>query len=186
MEQETPRSNPASLRGDRKALSVNPLRWPDVGCGKTALAETVGDVLARRIGKDAKVHLLKMNTRGSSIWVSRGNQQLIVQAFVQALELRAEQLRGPLLLLIDEADALAAKREEQHMHHEDKAGLNTLLQRVDNLRWTKVQMVVIFVTNRFLALDSAVRRRVALRLSFARPDEDARKKISAFSCRNFI
>jgi len=63
------------------------------------------------------------------------------------------------------------------MHHEDKAGLNTLLQRVDNLRWTKVQMVVIFVTNRFLALDSAVRRRVALRLSFARPDEDARKKI---------
>jgi len=148
----------------------------DVGCGKTALAETVGDALARRIGKDAKVHLLKMNTQVRGSGLVGEMSDLIVQAFAQA-ELRAEQLRGPLLLLIDEADALAAKREEQHMHHEDKAGLNTLLQRVDNLRWTKVQMVVIFVTNRFLALDSAVRRRVALRLSFARPDEDARKKI---------
>src|SRR5260370_16277128 len=102
-----------------------------------------------------------MNTQVRGSGLVGEMSDLIVQAFAQA-ELRAEQLRGPLLLLIDEADALAAKREEQHMHHEDKAGLNTLLQRVDNLRWTKVQMVVIFVPNRFLALHSAVRPRVSL------------------------
>jgi len=37
---------------------------------------------------------------------------------------------------------------DQHMHHEDKAGLNTLLQRIDGLRLGKRRVAVIFVTNR--------------------------------------
>jgi len=81
-------------------------------------------------------------------------------------------LRGePILLLIDEADALAAKRTDQHMHHEDKAGLNTLLQRIDGLRLSKRRIAVMFITNRPDALDPAVRRRAALRLTFGRPDD---------------
>jgi hypothetical protein len=32
------------------------------------------------------------------------------------------------------------------MHHEDKAGMNTLLQRIDNLRLTKRRIAVIFIT----------------------------------------
>jgi AAA+ superfamily predicted ATPase len=102
---------------------------------------------------------------------------LIVQAFTQA-EARADALKGaPVLLLIDEADALAAKRADQHMHHEDRAGLNTLLQRVDSLRLGGRRIVVLFITNRPDALDPAVRRRAALRLSFRRPDDAARAEL---------
>lgn len=147
----------------------------DVGCGKTALAETVGDPLAERTR--GKVHLLKVNTQVRGTGMVGEMTDLIVQAFVQA-EARADALKGePLLLLIDEADALAATRTEQHMHHEDKAGLNTLLQRIDGLRLGKRRIAVIFITNRPDALDPAIRRRAALRLTFARPDDDVRAEL---------
>src|SRR5262249_2454250 len=100
--------------------------------------------------------------------------ELIVQAFSRA-EARADALKGePVLLLIDEADALAAKRVDQHMHHEDKAGLNTLLQRLDGLRLGGRRIAVIFITNRPDALDPPARLGPALRLSFGRPDDEAR------------
>jgi len=102
---------------------------------------------------------------------------LIAQAFVQA-EARAKALNGePLLLLMDEADALAASRDTQQMHHEDKAGLNTLLQRLNNLRLTRLPLAVIFITNRVDALDPAIVRRAALKLSFPRPDDAVRGEI---------
>lgn len=142
----------------------------DVGCGKTVLAETIGDALAERT--KTRVHLLKVNTQVRGTGLVGEMTDLIVQAFTQA-EARAESLRGePVMLLIDEADALAAKRTDQNMHHEDKAGLNTLLQRIDGLRIKKRRMAVIFITNRPDALDPAIRRRSALRLSFGRPGEE--------------
>lgn len=148
----------------------------DVGCGKTALAETIGDALARGAGGQ-QVHMLKVNTQVRGSGHVGEMTDLIVQAFAQA-EHRADTLRGkPLLLLIDEADALAAKRVDQHMHHEDKAGMNTLLQRIDNLRMGNRRMAVIFITNRPDALDAAVHRRAALRLTFNRPNDEVRAAI---------
>jgi SpoVK/Ycf46/Vps4 family AAA+-type ATPase len=147
----------------------------DVGCGKTALAETIGDALARHT--EQKVHLLKMNTQVRGSGHVGEMSDLIVQAFSQA-EHRADSLHGqPVILLIDEADALAAKRADQHMHHEDKAGMNTLLQRIDNLRMSGRRLAVIFITNRPDALDPAVHRRAALRLNFGRPNDEVRAAI---------
>ncbi len=147
----------------------------DVGCGKTALAVTVGDALAQRVS--GKVHLLKVNTQVRGTGMVGEMTELIVQAFTRA-EALADRLNGaPVLLLIDEADALAAKRVDQHMHHEDKAGLNTLLQRLDGLRESGRRIAVIFITNRPDALDPAVRRRSALRLTFARPDDESRAEL---------
>ena len=147
----------------------------DVGCGKTALAETVGDALAQRAS--GRVHLLKVNTQVRGTGMVGEMTDLIVQTFTQA-EARADALPDdPVLLLIDEADALAARRVDQHMHHEDKAGLNTLLQRIDGLRLGGRRMAVMFITNRPEALDPAVRRRSALRLSFARPSDVARAEL---------
>lgn len=149
----------------------------DVGTGKTALAETIGDALARRAGGNSKVHLLKINTQVRGTGQVGEMSDLIVQAFAQA-EARARALRGaPVLLLLDEADALAARRDTQQMHHEDKAGLNTVLQRLDNLRLTRLPMAVIFITNRPEALDPAVRRRAALNLRFERPGDQIRSQI---------
>jgi SpoVK/Ycf46/Vps4 family AAA+-type ATPase len=149
----------------------------DVGTGKTALAETIGDALARKAGSKGHVHLLKINTQIRGTGLVGEMSDLIAQAFVQA-EARAKSLNGePLLLLMDEADALAASRDTQQMHHEDKAGLNTLLQRLNNLRLTRLPLAVIFITNRLDALDPAIVRRAALKLSFPRPDEEVRGEI---------
>lgn len=149
----------------------------DVGTGKTALAETIGDALARRMRGKKKVHLLKVNTQIRGTGQVGEMSDLIAQAFAQA-EARARSSNGePVLLLIDEADALAASRDTQQMHHEDKAGLNTILQRLDNLRLDRPPLAVIFITNRPDALDPAVRRRAALRLSFHRPNAEARGQL---------
>jgi SpoVK/Ycf46/Vps4 family AAA+-type ATPase len=168
-------------RRDIRACQIMAGRAPlvllegDVGCGKTALAETIGDALATRMG--GKVHLLKINTQVRGTGMVGEMTDLIVQAFMQA-EARADALKGqPLLLLIDEADALAAKRVDQHMHHEDKAGLNTLLQRIDGLRQSGRRIVVLFITNRPDSLDPAVRRRAALRLTFRRPNDEQRAEL---------
>ena len=147
----------------------------DVGCGKTVLAETTGDALAARTG--GPVHLLKVNTQVRGTGLVGEMTDLIVHAFTQA-EARAEQLGDvPVLLLFDESDALAARRDEQHMHHEDKAGLNTLLQRIDGLRRRQTRVAVLFITNRPDALDPAIRRRAALQLTFGRPGDDVRAEI---------
>jgi AAA+ superfamily predicted ATPase len=147
----------------------------DVGCGKSVLAETIGDPLAELAG--GKVHMFKVNTQVRGTGMVGEMTDLIVQAFTQD-EQRADALKGqPLLLLIDEADALAARRVDQHMHHEDKAGLNTLLQRIDGLRLGGRRIAVLFITNRPDALDPAIRRRAALRLTFARPDDQQRAEL---------
>ncbi len=149
----------------------------DVGTGKTALAETIGDALARRIGAGRHVHMLKINTQVRGTGQVGEMSDLIAQAFAQA-EARARALDGdPVLLLLDEADALAVSRETQQMHHEDKAGLNTLLQRLDKLRLTRLPIAALFITNRPEALDPAIRRRAALGLHFARPGDDIRAQI---------
>lgn len=149
----------------------------DVGTGKTALAETIGDALARRGSGRKHVHLMKINTQIRGTGQVGEMSDMIAQAFAQA-ENRARDLNGdPVLLLIDEADALAATRDTQQMHHEDKAGLNTVLQRLDNLRLTRLPLAVIFITNRPDALDPAIRRRAALRLTFERPNDEARAEL---------
>jgi len=149
----------------------------DVGTGKTALAETIGDALARKIGNKTEVHLLKINSQVRGTGLVGEMSDLIVQAFTQA-EAHAASLSGePVLLLLDEADALAARRDTQQMHHEDKAGLNTLLQRLDNLRLQRLAIAVIFITNRPDALDPAIRRRAALDLCFERPNHTVRAEI---------
>jgi AAA+ superfamily predicted ATPase/predicted DNA-binding protein len=149
----------------------------DVGTGKTALAETIGDALARRVGEGRQVHMLKINTQIRGTGQVGEMSDLIVQAFAQ-VEARAKALGGdPVLLLLDEADALAVSRETQQMHHEDKAGLNTLLQRLDKLRLTRLPIAALFITNRPGVLDPAIRRRAALDLHFARPGDDIRAQI---------
>ncbi len=149
----------------------------DVGTGKTVLAETVGDALARHIGDGAHVHLLKINTQVRGTGQVGEMSDLIVQAFQHA-EQRARQRHGdPILLLLDEADALAASREVQQMHHEDKAGLDTLLQRLDTLRHSQLRIAALFITNRPEALDPAIRRRAALDLHFDRPDDATRAQL---------
>ena len=147
----------------------------DVGTGKTALSLSVGDALAKATG--GKVHLLKVNTQVRGAGFVGQMSDLIVKAFTEVENRARRSPRDSFLLLIDEADALAARRDSEQMHHEDKAGVNTLLQRIDDLKTLGLKIAVVFITNRPEALDPAIRRRAALSLDFERPNDEIRKKI---------
>jgi AAA+ superfamily predicted ATPase len=79
--------------------------------------------------------------------------------------------RGGVLLLVDEADALAQSREAAQMHHEDRAGVNAFIRGIDRLGNGSLPAAVIMCTNRLNALDPAIRRRAADVLQFERPSE---------------
>jgi AAA+ superfamily predicted ATPase len=149
----------------------------DVGSGKTEIAETVGDAVARQERIEITLFPLSLSTRGQG---RVGEMtQLLSSAFDitvgEAAKLKgAGRARGAVILLVDEADALAQSRESTQMHHEDRAGVNAFIRGIDRIANARLPAAVIMCTNRLSALDPAVRRRAADILTFARPDVDQR------------
>lgn len=153
----------------------------DVGSGKTELAETIGDAVARQEKINITLFPLSLSTRGQG---RVGEMtQLISAAFDYTIE-EAKKLkssngrsRGAVILLIDEADALAQSRENAQMHHEDRAGVNAFIRGIDRIANAQLPAAVIMCTNRLNALDPAVKRRAAEVLSFGRPNDEQRRSI---------
>ncbi|GAB2908559.1 AAA family ATPase [Rheinheimera gaetbuli] len=150
----------------------------DVGSGKSELAETIGDAVARQ--EDIEITLLPMSlsTRGQG---RVGEMTQLVSAAFDKTIIEAEKLkspngvsRGAVILLIDEADALAQSREATQMHHEDRAGVNAFIRGIDRLAQGKLPAAVIMCTNRLNALDPAIRRRAAEIIEFQRPTLEQR------------
>lgn len=154
----------------------------DVGTGKSALAETIGDAVARHEKISITLFPLSLSTRGQGR-VGEMTQLLSTAfdyTFAEARKLRDVgeiEARGAIILLIDEADALAQSREMAQMHHEDRAGVNALIRGIDRLSSGSVPAAVIMCTNRADALDPAIRRRAADTLIFVRPDDAQRRSV---------
>jgi len=153
----------------------------DVGSGKTELAETIGDLVARQEGIDITLLPLSLSSRGQG---RVGEMTQLIssafdQAYGEAVKLKSAKgaARGGVILLVDEADALAQSRETEQMHHEDRAGVNAFIRGIDRLANAKVPAVVLMCTNRLPALDPAVRRRAADILQFARPTAEQREEV---------
>lgn len=153
----------------------------DVGSGKTELAETIGDAVARQEGIEVVLLPLSLSARGKG---AVGEMtQLISAAFdftvkeANSLMSKSADARGAVILLVDEADALAQSREGSQMHHEDISGVNAFIRGIDRLANGRMPAAVIMCTNRFQALDPAVRRRAAEVLEFGRPGEEGRRRL---------
>jgi AAA+ superfamily predicted ATPase len=154
----------------------------DVGCGKSALAESFGCDLAELLDLPVYLYRLKLTARGSGLVGEMTT--LIGDAITHLLGQgrKARGARGPssvYVLVVDEADALAQSRAAEHMHHEDRAGVDALLAGVDSLAGEAVPVLVVMCTNRERALDPAVLRRAAAIFHFARPDESQRHAVLA-------
>lgn len=155
----------------------------DVGSGKSELAETISDDVARREKVCITLFPMSLSTRGQG---RVGEMtQLLSAAFDHVLE-HARKLkdtngtaRGAVILLVDEADAIAQSREAFQMHHEDRAGVNAFIRGIDRLANDKLPAAVIMCTNRLAALDPAVQRRAADILTFTRPDSRQREALLA-------
>ena len=153
----------------------------DVGSGKTELAETIGDRVARQESIDITLLPMSLSSRGQG---RVGEMtQLVTAAFEHAyaeaskLKSATGAARGGVVLLVDEADALAQSRETEQMHHEDRAGVNAFIRGIDRMASGRLPAAVIMCTNRLSALDPAVRRRAADVLTFSRPTDDQRRDV---------
>ena len=139
----------------------------DVGTGKTALAETIGQRVATEGGYG--VHLVKMSTRVRGTGYVGEMGTLLAESF-EHVEALFKKKGEPVLFVIDEADSILTSRTSEQHHHEDKSGVNTILQHLDNLKSTGSQVVVLAITNRIGVLDPAVLRRATAVLKFDRPN----------------
>ena len=140
----------------------------DVGTGKTVTAECAADRLTRDLGKEG--FLLKLSTRVRGKGLHGEMSQLIQDAF-ENLTTQAGKKRLSFLM-IDEADSIASLRSTEQMHQEEKAAVNTLIQKIDEIRQVGGRAVVFLCTNRANVIDQAVVRRSALHIEFSRPNKE--------------
>jgi AAA+ superfamily predicted ATPase len=152
----------------------------DVGCGKSALAESFGCDLADELDLPVYLYRLKLATRGSGLV---GEMTALIGSAFEHLHIQGRQARtakginAVSILVVDEADALVQSRAAQQMHHEDRAGVDAFLAGVDSLAGANMPVLVVLCTNRVGALDPAIMRRAAATFTFERPDDTQRHAV---------
>jgi ATPase family associated with various cellular activities (AAA) len=149
----------------------------EVGSGKTALARSIGHVLAEKLREQqeaAQIALFVVSTQVRGGGHVGELTQNISRSFDEA-ETCYEREQIPVIILVDEADSLAQWRGSQQTHHEDDAGVNTLIQRIDRLRGRPI--AVIFSTNLNQILDVAILRRASASFHFNRPTYSQRREV---------
>ena len=139
----------------------------DVGTGKTAFAKCAASRICKALNREGQFFALSTRVRGSGR-VGEASTR-INEAFVY---ITSQLGRNRLVfLLIDEADSLLTSRSDEHNHLEDRVAVNTIIQKVDDLRQHGGRLVVLLATNRIDTLDPAILRRIALRETFERPND---------------
>lgn len=145
----------------------------DVGTGKTVTAEGACDRLAREAHKEAMLFKLSTRVRGSG---KVGQMSTLLNQAFEVVAKQAGKTRQAFLI-IDEGDSLASTRDTVQSHHEDKVAVNTIIQKVDDLRRHSGRILVFLCTNRAGALDPAIVRRAALTEKFDRPTDQERAEL---------
>lgn len=145
----------------------------DAGTGKTVSAEAIADRMVRELKKEGFFLKLSTRVRGEGLHGQMGN--LVNDAFTELKKQVGKNRLG--FLLIDEADAIATTRSTIQMHQEEKAAVNTLIQKIDEIRDLKGRAIVFMSTNRLHFIDEAIIRRAAVILEFERPNEQERKDL---------
>lgn len=148
----------------------------DVGTGKTALADSIAEPVSEDGGYG--VHVVKMSTRVRGTGYVGEMGTLLAESFQHVASIW-KKVGEPVLFIIDEADSLLTSREFVQHHHEDKSGVNTIIQHLDEFRRGSEQIAVIAITNRIGVLDPAILRRATAVHSFERPGLEQRAALFA-------
>lgn len=161
-----------SILADRHPLVI---LAGDVGTGKTVSAEAIADRAVRELDREGFFLRLSTRVRGEGLHGQMGG--LVNDAFAQLKEQVGK--KRVAFLLIDEADAIASSRSTLQMHQEEKAAVNTLIQKIDEVREMKGRAVILMSTNRLAFLDEAIVRRAAVVVQFTRPSLEERTELFA-------
>jgi SpoVK/Ycf46/Vps4 family AAA+-type ATPase len=140
----------------------------DAGTGKTISATAIADRMTRELKKEGFFLKLSTRVRGEGLHGEMG--KLVNDAFAQLKEQAGKNRLA--FLLIDEADAIATTRSTSQMHQEEKAAVNTLIQKIDEIRELNGRAIVFMSTNRIHFIDEAILRRAAIILEFKRPTKE--------------
>lgn len=154
----------------------------DAGTGKTVSAEAIADRMVRELKKEGFFLKLSTRVRGEGLHGEMGN--LVNNAFAEVKKQAGKNRLA--FLLIDEADAIATTRSTTQMHQEEKAGVNTLIQKIDEIRELKGRAIIFMSTNRLHFIDEAIVRRAAVILEFERPTEQERKELFEQSLKGIV
>jgi len=150
----------------------------DVGTGKTELAESFCDAVARTMRVDITLYPLSLSARGKGAVGEMTSLLTGAFSIVRDAALKGRDSHGRVrrvaVLLVDEGDALAQSRDLAQMHHEDRAGVNALIRGIDQLRSDRLPVLTVLCTNRPDALDPAILRRAAKVFRFGRPGDEQR------------
>lgn len=149
----------------------------DAGTGKTISAAAIADRMTRELKKEGFFLKLSTRVRGEGLHGEMG--KLVNDAFSE-LKSQAGKRRFAFLL-IDEADAIATTRATSQMHQEEKAAVNTLIQKIDEIREMNGRAIIFMSTNRLHFIDEAILRRAAVILEFERPTLEECKELYAQS-----
>lgn len=136
------------------------LFWGPPGCGKTAAASWLAAELGLPLG------VVRVGTLITSYVGETG-------ANLQRVLTTAEQT--PMVLLIDEADAVAKSREDTQDVGELRRIVNALLQGLD--AFTSRRSIIIFASNHSHVFDAAVWRRFDDVISFPMPEKAERLRL---------
>eukprot|EP01060_Flectonema_neradi_P012337 TRINITY_DN1918_c1_g1_i1.p1 TRINITY_DN1918_c1_g1~~TRINITY_DN1918_c1_g1_i1.p1 ORF type:complete len:622 (+),score=141.24 TRINITY_DN1918_c1_g1_i1:44-1909(+) len=134
------------------------------GTGKT--------MLAKAIAKEAKVPFYYASgSQFEEVFMGVGSKR------VRALFEAARSHKSPVLIFIDEIDAVGSKRSKYDASH-DRATINQLLSEMDGFQSSE-QIIVIAATNSPKSLDKALTRagRIDRQVTVDPPDLKGRKQI---------
>lgn len=154
-------------------VSQRMLLYGPPGSGKT----TLGKEFAKAIGAHAA--LISMGTIMNSF--IGGGAQKIIEAF-DAAEKIATARAEPLVIILDEVDAIARKREEHNVHPELANALVALIYCLDRLA-QRADVHIICTTNMLGILDTAFLDRFT-KIPIELPSAHAREQFFIARCKS--
>jgi SpoVK/Ycf46/Vps4 family AAA+-type ATPase len=133
------------------------------GTGKT--------LLAKAIAKESGANMLEISAATiNNMYVGQGEKN------VSALFRVARKL-APMIIFLDEGDALLGKRNDGHGHASRRVVLTQFLREMDGLTEANKQVFVIVATNRPFDLDDAILRRLPRKILVDLPLQPEREAI---------
>ncbi|OIW27575.1 AAA-domain-containing protein [Coniochaeta ligniaria NRRL 30616] len=139
------------------------LMYGPPGTGKT--------LLAKAIAKESGANMLEISAATiNNMYVGQGEKNV-------AALFRVARKLAPMIIFLDEGDALLGKRNDGHGHASRRVVLTQFLREMDGLTEANKQVFVIVATNRPFDLDDAILRRLPRKVLVDLPLQPEREAI---------